>query len=464
MKKLVAIIFLILSSTFSFGQDSTSTRTLTYEEFINQVMSDHPIVFQSDIVQRTGEALVRAARGNFDPKLFGDINQKYFKDKQYYSRANGGITIPTWFGISGEAGYTVNDGVFLNPENRVPDAGLWYAGLRLELGNGLIIDKRRAELKKAKIYRESNEQEQRMMLNQLRLDASLAFWKLLQAYQKVEVYSNALRNARERFQGIVRTAEFGDRADIDTVEAKILVQDREIVYMEALTKLQNAEAQVELYMWTQGSIPLEMENVVPMVGNKTLERMETKPDGIDSLLANHPYLLLNQFKMEQSQVEIQLKREQLKPKLTLKYNAISEPINNNPFSEYAIENYTWGAKIAYPILTRKERGNLQLARLKLEDQKLKNNLIGAELNYKVQVVWNDYQLAFDQMNLYRNIVENNTTMYNSELTLFNLGESSVFMINSRENKLLKSQIKLIEVENACRALESLFDWNTFLTM
>ncbi len=449
MKLIIQLLLLAISIPI-FGQDTL--RTLKYETFIAQVMTQHPTVFIGDNITQSGDALVMNARGEFDPKLFGDINQKYFKDAQYYSNTNGGIKIPTWFGVSAEAGYLLSNGVYLNPENRTPDAGLWYAGLRLELGQGLIIDKRRAELKKAKLVRQGTSLEQRILLNELKRDASIAYWKWTQAYNEVQIYTEALENARVRFEGIKRAAKFGDRPYIDTVEAILIVNNRKIALSAANVKYQNAELELEIYLWEKGFIPLELEGVIPSTTDE--ENFVPLQTQLDSVIVNHPYQQLNELKIQQNKIDLKLKREQLKPKLTLKYNALSEPVGNNPLAAYSMANYAWGASIAYPILSRKERGDLKLAKLKLENQELMNATVEVEINYKIRAALNKYAQAIEQFSILEELVENNRMLYSAELKLFNLGESSVFMVNSRENKLLKAQIEFVKTRNNVHILKN----------
>lgn len=446
MKKIFIILFIALVHVQCMAQDSLMT--LSYSNFIEQVMSNHPYVYRAEIVQQVGEFQVKESRGAFDPVLFGTMDQKYFNDSKYYSKINGGLKIPTWFGLSAETGYTLNDGSYLNPENRVPNSGLWYAGLRLELGNGLIIDQRRAAFEKAKLYRTGSELERIVMLNQLKRDASMTFWNWKQAYQELHIYTQAYKNAMVRLDAVRESAVFGDRPYIDTVEAKMTVQNRNLALMKARTSFENAELQLEIYLWEQGFVPLELENTIPDTEEESQAMVSLVQ--LDTLISGHPYLQINDLKFKQRMIDLQLKREQLKPKVTLKYNAISEPINNDPLANYSPSNYTWGAKVSYPILTRKERSGVQMAELRLEDQKLNNEMVNAEIQYKVTSSLNNYLLALDQLEVTRQLVRNNEMMYEAEKELFGLGESSVFMINSRENSWIKSKIQLVYMEAQCQ--------------
>ena len=65
-----------------------------------------------------------------------------------------------------EGGYNNNGGELLSNESYTPQNGLWHLGITANLGKGLFIDKRRAELQQAKIYQKSTMITQKLMLNQ----------------------------------------------------------------------------------------------------------------------------------------------------------------------------------------------------------------------------------------------------------------------------------------------------------
>ncbi|MFT6747608.1 MAG: outer membrane protein TolC, partial [Glaciecola sp.] len=352
MKKFYLTFYLLCATIFGFSNDTL--KVLNYSDFITQVMENHPHAKSASIVKSIGQSNVTMARGGFDPKITGDLNQKYFDNQQYYSHLNGALKIPTWFGVTAETGYVLNEGTLLNPELKVPTNGLWYAGLKIELGKGLLIDQRRAELKKAKNYRSSTTLERNIMLNKLKRDASVAYWKWQQAYLELQVYRLAFENSSQRLAAIKESVNFGDRAAIDTLEASIKVQNWNLSLLKVENYYNNAQLNLEMYLWSKGLIPLEINNAIP---EKTAINETTFQESmLDSLITNHPVLKINSIEAEQKRIDLRFKKEALKPKLTLKYNALSKPINDNPLASYAIENYNWGVQFSYPILSRKERG------------------------------------------------------------------------------------------------------------
>ncbi|MBL0101684.1 MAG: hypothetical protein IPP49_17985 [Saprospiraceae bacterium] len=93
------------------------------------------------------------AKGGFDPSLSGNVSQKYYDGKDYYSLFSGELKIPTAIGADVKTGFEQNRGSFLGPENATPTGGLYYAGISMPLGQGLIIDERRAALRSADIMK-----------------------------------------------------------------------------------------------------------------------------------------------------------------------------------------------------------------------------------------------------------------------------------------------------------------------
>lgn len=440
-KCLLGVFFVI----FSFGSQAQEDSVFRFDAYLDLVMTQHPQVFRADLKRDEGEAVLKQAKGSFDPLLGGDMKQKYFSGSQYYSQMNGYLKVPSWFGLSAEVGYDNSGGVYLNPADRLPDAGLWYAGINLELGNGLLIDKRRAELKKARIFQESNELERRLMRNELKFNASSAYWKWSEAYLSMAVHRDAVQTALERFEAVKEYVAFGDRPEIDLVEAEIQYQTRQIDFEQALLDLQNAEEYLELFLWDQGVVPLELDGSIPEGVNAQLPLFSVAPNELDSLILAHPMLEMNTLSLEKKSVDLRLQQESLKPKVSLKYRALNEPVSEGFFDAYSVANYTWGASVQYALFTRSERGNVALARVQLEELQFKQSELLTKLEYGITVSMNQLNTLRTQMEVWEAAVANYERMASSENELFQNGESSLFMVNSRELKLLEAQLKSISV-------------------
>ena len=427
---------------------STDTLELGFREYLGYVKKYHPVVAQANLTIDMAQAAVMKARGGFDPKVEVDYDRKIFKGTEYYDLLNATFKVPTWFGIELKADFEQNDGQFVNPQNFVPEDGLYSAGVSLNLGR-FLMDDRMATLKRAKFFREQTRADQQLLVNEVLYRASVAYFNWLQAYREYKVYDNILGNALQRFRAVKRSAEEGDRAIIDTVEAKIAVQNRSLSREQARIKLLKRGLELSNFLWMEGNIPMELqENVVPST------RIEEEIDlalSIDQqplsdfTLDTHPKLVSMQFKIDGLEIDKRLKANRLLPSIDLNYNFLTEePLDGNT---YLSSQYKGGVRFAMPLFLRKERGDFRLAKLKLADANFEYDAVSLQLRNKITAIYNELDSFEEQNSMIDEIVVNYNRMLEAEERKFTFGDSSIFLVNAREQKLIESQLKQIEIEN-----------------
>jgi outer membrane protein TolC len=443
MKHFILVIACCFSTAVSWTQE-----VLSEKEYYQFILLNHPLVKQAGIKPQMGESQLLKAKGGFDPKLFTQYDTKNYKGESYYQKLNAGLSIPTWYGIQIKSGFESNSGPFLSSEDKTPAGGLWYGGISVNLAQGMIIDQRRAELFKARIYQESTLQEQRLLLNELVYESGYAYWDWFLAHYSKAVLQNSYELALVRLQGVKISAELGDRPIIDTVEARIQVQSRQSLLNYYQTDLLNAKVKLETFLWTELQEPLEVdETTLPLALDSVdfeifplLSEIE-----VDSLAENHPYLNMNNLKIKSLEIDQRLKREQLKPTLNLSYNFINEPINYNPITNLSPNNNKIGVQFEMPLLFRKERGDLELAKLKVQDEQLSYVSNKVYLKAKIKKAQNDVLNAQNQLDIYRQTVLDSRQLFEAEKTMFEQGESSLFLVNAREMTFIQANLKYLEV-------------------
>lgn len=441
---LIFLFTLLVSARLSAQTDSL---VFTNADFMKRVKTDHPVSRQAALLKQQGDATVLMARGSFDPKAGTTLDQKYFDGKTYYDQLNAGLKIPTWFGAELKAGFEQNTGVYLDSEDLTPAAGLWYAGVSLPLAQGLIIDERRKTLRQAQIFRQSTAAEQQLQLNDLLYDAAQAYWNWHQAWNNKNVYTAALNVARQRFDGIKRSAAAGDRPYIDTLEAGIQVQDRQLLLQQVTLELLQRKLELENFLWTPQNEPLELSDaVIPerITGVTALPVINTViRQKIDSICGVHPAVLLYNYKIDGLLLEQRFKRDKLKPVINLNYNPLSNA--GEAIAAYNPSNYKWGLTVGMPLLLRKERGDLALTRLKISDTRYDLQYKQLELRNKIELQLNAIQVTRDQVALYTGTVNDYEKLVAAERRMFDAGESSLFMVNAREQSFFNAQLKLNEL-------------------
>ncbi len=447
MRKTLVIFFIGLVST-GFGQE-LDTQTLEFKEYMGYVKKFHPIAKQAGLAIDVGQASLMKARGGFDPKIEADYDRKVFKNTTYYDRLNATFKIPTWYGVTLKGNFEQNEGDFLNADETLPTDGLYSAGVSVSIAQGLWINNRMATLKQAKLFREQSKADRDLLVNQILYEASLTYFEWLQAYQDAQVFEQFLSNAELRYRGIQKSAQVGEIAAIDTVEAKIAVQDRALGLEQARVRLVNKSLGLANFLWLGDNIPVELQpNIIPDTDlegdiDTTLEILGKPLDSFS--ITNHPKLKSLGYKIDGLTVEKRLKANKLLPKIDLEYNFLTEtPESINAFRT---EQYKGGINFEFPLFLRKERGDLKLAKLKLQDAQLDFDFAEIEIRNKIFAIYNELESFQSQNQLIFEIVDNYGTLLAAEERKFSFGESSLFLINSREIKLIEARLKQNSVQN-----------------
>jgi outer membrane protein TolC len=444
--KYVLLLFLLVGFSV-FGQKNNASE-FTYNEYLAYVKKYHPLVKNANLEISRAQANLMMARGGFDPKIEVDFKTKQFKDKEYYSILNSSFKIPTWYGIEIKAGFDNNEGIYLNPENTVPNQGLTSLGISVPLGQGLLINQRMADVRKAKIQIQLSQAERQLLAIAVLYDASLSYFNWKKSYSEVQLYERYAVNAEIRYKGIQTLIQQGDKAAIDSIEVGIIMKNRLLSLEDAKLKLNKAKLELSNFLWLEDNIPLELSDIlIPEIQleftiQETLKTNDLVNQDFD--IANHPKINALNSKIGLLTVEKELKANMLLPKIDVGYSYLSESsyINNNQFQDYKI-----GLDFYFPLFLRKERGSLKLAKFKIQETEFVLNLEKVQLTNKINAQKIEIESLTKQKKLIKALVKDNSTMLTAEERLFFIGESSLFLINSRENNLVSAQLAQITLEN-----------------
>lgn len=445
IKLLNWLLLVCFASVWSQNQ-SPLNQVMTLDEFLGYVKQFHPLVKQAQLDLNQAQAGVMAARGGFDPKIEVDYVNKRFNTTDYFEVLNGSFKIPTWYGIEVKAGFEQAEGVYINPDQTFPTSGLATLGVTVPVGQGLFINQRMADLRQAKLFRNLGQAEQEIEVAKVLFEATIAYSDWYREYREYALFRTFLTNAEVRFNGTKGLIEQGDRPGIDSIEARILVSSRKLNLEQSRIKFIKSKLQLSNFLWID-NVPVELqENMIP---ENELEKniAETlKTNGLlfnDVDLSNHPKIRVLQNKVGILEVEKKLKGDLLKPRIDLNYNYLSEPVLMN---EWNTANYKYGVQFTFPLFLRKERGNFKIAKFKLQDAELDLDLENIVLKNKIDFQLQEITSLEEQMRLANSLLGDFTTMLQSEERLFFFGESSLFLINARENSLLGSNLQLITTQ------------------
>lgn len=455
----ISFCLVLLTSSGLRGQVATdsllslpdSVRPLTIDNFYAMLLNNHPIARQADLLSDFARQEMRLARGNFDPKLEGQYLAKNFGDVDYYKIFNSSIKFPSVFPFDPSIGVEQNSGRYLNPERFISEQynfRQFYAGVSLPLLRGLITDDRRAALRQAELFGDMMEAEQIKILNKLFLEAAKDYWQWSISYYNFRLYNQSVTIAEEIFRRVLLNNELGEAAPIDTIQAKITLQQRLVERQEALLDFENAGIQLSNYLWDSLSNPLAlslqfapvMKRNIIGITNQELEELS------NSARTNHPELQKLDVKLQQLEVDRRLATEYLKPKLDLNYYFLNQPFDPGWNSSFQLgENYKLGVDFSFPLFLRKERAKLAQTKLKISTTRFDRSFTERQVLNQIEASYN--QLANNGLiiNQQSDMVNNYNRLLQAELVNLENGESDLFKINIQIEKLIQSQSKLIKL-------------------
>lgn len=448
----------------------SDAQTLLFNDFRQQVLENHPLSRQAELYRDQAQAALLRAKGGFDPKAYTEHYGKNFNGKTYFQYTEAGLKLPTWAGLELKGTYNLASGIFLSSESTLPTNGQAAFGFNWSLGQGLLFDERRAGLQLARAGLEMGEAERSALRNALVNEAAKAYWDWNYADNALQIIEDALRQAEIRHEGLRESFFQGETAAVDTLETFIQVQNRQIERQFALVDIQNTALELRVFLWeNEQNIPVENLPAAPLL--QDVEPALQTPDNTQDLLriANerHPELQLYRVKLRQLNTERRLKNEYRKPVFDLSYNLLGNgwqffPTASAEGPAVLANDTKWGLSFSYPLLNRKARGDLQMTQIKLVQTELELQQKQQAIVAKVQQYANELQNLRNQSNLFRDIAANYRRLLDAENDRFALGESSVFLVNTREQRWLDAQLKYLKLLAELRKAEAGVLWSAGL--
>lgn len=456
------IFCLLLLQSKANAQDSILT--LHAEQVLKIVKEFHPVVKLANLDVESSSAEITVARAAFDPVLSNYISNKTFAGENYYNYFNPNVSIPTWYGIEFFAGIENLSGNRYEPGETIGKTS--YVGVSASLLKNLVLDKRRAYLQQAKLYNGMALLEQQLIVNNILMDAMDAYWQWVYAYQNFLIVSRNVEVTNERLELVKKAYVNGERPAIDTLEAFAQLQNFLLQQNETQLVFINAGLSLSTYLWNSTEEPYTLPtNVVPQKGWEREELITNYQVNLQDLLNlaadSHPELKIYDQKLDILNIDRRLKFQELLPKLDVQYNLLNKGyyVFNNA-SAVLDNNYQYGVKLEVPMRFSQGRGMYRQAKLKIDQTKITRNQKRQQIEVKVKSYYNELLNYRNQIALQSNNYENYKRLVAAEEIKLMNGESSLFLVNSRENKALEAYLKLIELKTKYFKTIYALQWST----
>lgn len=402
-----------------------------------------------------------------------------------------------WQGLSLSANFdnsrqsTNNPFVGLNPylETRLT------FGLTLPLWRGRETDPARAQIKVRAKQREVSETELSLRVMDVVTQVQNAYWNLVAARREREVRADGVALGREQLARSQRQIESGTLAPVELAAAEAELQRRIDSYMASVNAVTQAENGLKMLLagsredslWGQELAPVDVRPIEPTVK----ELGEAVRTGLDK----RPELKAVRLLTEANQVQSALAKDQRKPQVNLvagystaglagtvnttpnPFDGLNAPLNNRvnqlsmlaglpplPVGGFlappdrflggygrALSNlgggsfYTVQGGIQIEWNPRNRTADAEIAQAAIADRRLKLQMRQAEQGVEAEVrnALQALESARARIEAAQASERAASEKLESEIRLFQTGESTNFLVLTRQNELLDSRLRAV---------------------
>ncbi len=436
------------------GIENVAGVAYPYSVFVSQVLADHPIARQADLLAEDVRSQLRTAWGAFDPTISATWDQKRFDGTGYYAYTDVALKIPTPFGSDLKIGLERASGQFINPDRNTPAVGLVSAGLTIPLGQRIITDERRTALVQARAVRDAGEADRIAIYNALLLNAARTYGAWYETWRRREIAREGVLLAQFRLTAVEARVRIGEIAPIDTVEASLEVQRRDVALREAAAAYFAAEVQLTAYLWDARGNPVELAaGVRPsldglVAGELPQVDSASVAQWLAAARAFNPQLRRVDAEVRSAAAQRLLTGQQLMPFAEAGVYAIGDRGTTPPVFDRSqnADNFKAALEIKSPLLFLKERGRFGSAGARLDTRRVERDRLEREVDNAVRIAANELDVLRSLVDLQARNLERTRTLRDAEEQRFNNGESTLLVVNLRERAVLDEAVRLAQFE------------------
>ena len=448
---LVCALAIPLPAQSTAARLDTLGTPFTFPAFVDGILANHPVATQARLVADQARADLRTAWGAFDPTVTASWDQKKFGGTSYYSYFDAELKIPLPIGADVTVAFDRTMGRYFNPDRRTPSNGTIEAGISIPLGQRILTDERRNALQQARAARDAGEADRTAIVNKLLFSAAKDYGAWYESWRRRVIAQEGEALAEFRLQAVRRRVANGESAPIDTIEALLELQRREVTRFEAEASFYLSTLDVTAYIWDDAGrpAPLPADAKPLLLGIEGVGIDSTRLGQLlDLATRRNPDLLKVQARVKQAEAQRLFSTQALLPLAEAKLAGLGANDSEQSFfdGERLDNNYKAGLVIKSPLLFLKETGRFASTGQRLEFQRLERDRLRREIEFDVRAA------IFDLFNLERlrlrqvANVRNARLLRDAEQVRYENGEGTLLILNLRERLVLDESVKLAAVE------------------
>jgi len=451
----------ISASAVPPGPSSRVEATLGLDRFLGMVLRTNPEVQSIRLEDDRAAAMLLDARGGFDPRLASGYEFKTQDEKDKLNVLRSGLSLPFNLPMSPSLtlDYRRGLGSSIDPSVSTSEFGETRFGVEFSPLQGLTTDKRRATLSKARLEPRRADAVQATRRNLLLLDATQAYLTWVQASQVLQVNRDLLDLASRRQAFITRRARVGEEAAIDSVEAELAAVSRQGKVADATRKAEQAATKLAVFLWEQDGTPMEFDFEAPepeaLADGPPPDDARSAPEAIATALDRRPELREIDLKLRQTRIQQRLARAELRPDIKFEAQAVS--YDDTPTN---VSDVKLGLKLDQSLFFRGDRSAVETAEIETLQIDFKRDLTERKVTADVEAALIGIRQARRRVDAAERRVQLARRLQQAEQRRFELGESTLFLLNQREQAFAEARIERIEARIEVRRAQAEYRWAT----
>ncbi|MCW5965473.1 MAG: TolC family protein [Bryobacterales bacterium] len=435
--------------------DPASLPLVRLDDVLSSVAQTYPLMTVAELDRTIAQAEYLMAQGSFDLRLTAGSS---FDELGFYRsrRLDMGFEQATQtLGATFFGGYSVSGGNFpgYNGGLDTRAGGEWRGGMFIPLLRNRPIDQRRAELQAADIGRSlANFSVEEQQIN-FTFAASQAYWAWLAAGERYRYASELLQIATLRQSILSEAAELGQIPVIDVTDNQRAILQRQSTVIATERGLQQAAIALSLFLRDPAGNPYIPRNAqlpreFPAPSRFGLDRLQVAT--ADALL-RRPELRFLENERRQVEVDVALARNARNPNLDFQLT-YTQGVGDARNVLRGPEELKGGLFFDLPFQRRRATGRLQASEAKAAQIRAKEQFQKDKIAADVRNALLAVQMAYDRLQLLRQEVDVATQLQGLEKDRFDLGDSTLFLVNLREEATFDAELRAVSaIEEYFRA-------------
>ena len=427
---------------------------ITLDDVLRIVEQNHPKLRGADAERRIASEKRLEKQGAFDPvfttgadylRFNTELDSKTLRGKVGSTRiADASVEFLTRYGLKVAAGTRFNFGKVKAPFSPTGTGGEYFLEFKVPLFRGARINEKSAAEKQALLGEPLADTEYQLTRLELLRKAADSYWDWVAAKRKRDVARDLLALAEIRAKAVSDRVNAGDLPAIDTIEAETEIQRRQGGLIKSERDLQKSAFKLSLSLWAPDGQqvlspdPSQAPNSLAMPRTYTDSQAQ---EGEQLALSRRPEFRVLDVNRQITQVDLDLAKNQRLPAVDF----VVSPGRDVGLGSIG-NTVKAGVSLTLPLRQRTADGRIGAANLKIQKIEFDNinekQRIGIEVLDSISAI----NTAYERFRVAEKEVELATKLEEGERTKFQLGDSTLFLVNQRERATAEARVKLIEVQ------------------